>query len=394
MKISDLSVTPARLRDGDVACCCSSSACCAVTRLSLREFPDVERPVVTDRDALTAARPSDVVETKHHADHRERDRRASKASRSSLRRASTSARSINVEFDRWIATWTSAANDVRDRVSRVIGDLPEEADPPEISKVGQRRRPVICLTLSSRHAERARAHRLRRALPRRPARRAAGRGPRAHERRAPLRHAHLARSREALAARQLTVADVEARAAPRERRAAGRPARVAAARVHAAHRRPACDTEEDFRKLVSGAARTAIWCAWAKWPTCGSRRRTNAACRATNGVPGISHRHRHAVQGQHARRRARVQARSSRESSTTCPRARASSVNIDSAVFIDASMNEVVDRAGDRDGARARRDLPVPRQPARDADPRDHHPGLDRRRVHRDGRARVSRSTC
>ena len=61
-----------------------------------------------------------------------------------MRSSSADERSrITIEFglDRDIE---SAANDVRDRVSRVLGNLPEEAEPPEIRKVDTNSDPVMC----------------------------------------------------------------------------------------------------------------------------------------------------------------------------------------------------------------------------------------------------------
>jgi multidrug efflux pump len=43
----------------------------------------------------------------------------------------------------------AAANDIRDRVSRVIGQLPEEADPPEIAKVDNDTQAIMFLNLAS-----------------------------------------------------------------------------------------------------------------------------------------------------------------------------------------------------------------------------------------------------
>ena len=62
--------------------------------------------------------------------------------------------------------------------------------------------------------------------------------------------------REALAAHGLTVADVESSAARRERRAAGRAAGVAAARVHAAHRDGFRRPRRTFARWSSGGAPT------------------------------------------------------------------------------------------------------------------------------------------
>ena len=123
----------------------------------------------------------------------------------------------------------------RSRLARALGNLPEEAEPPEIGKVDFNAEPIIFLNLSSDtlsaleltdYAERVLVDRLG-VLP--GVARVRMNGARRYAMRVWL-------DREALAARQLTVADIESGAAPRERAAARRPARVDAARVHAAHR--------------------------------------------------------------------------------------------------------------------------------------------------------------
>ena len=55
---------------------------------------------------------------------------------------------INVEFDigRDI---DGAANDIRDRVASILDDLPEEADPPEIQKVDSNEEVIMWLNLVS-----------------------------------------------------------------------------------------------------------------------------------------------------------------------------------------------------------------------------------------------------
>src|SRR5690606_25452742 len=101
-----------------------------------------------------------------------------------------------------------ATNDVRDRVSRVIGALPEEADPPEIIKADASAEPVMFLNFSSDsmslleitdYAERNLIDRLS-TVPG-VARVSIG-GARRYAMRIWL-------DRQALAARQLTVADIE-----------------------------------------------------------------------------------------------------------------------------------------------------------------------------------------
>ena len=103
----------------------------------------------------------------------------------------------------------AAANDIRDRVSRILDQLPTEADPPEIAKVDSNSSPVIWLNLTSdRHSGLEQTDYADRYLVDRfstvpGVARVRISGARRYAMRVWL-------SREALAARGLTVADVEA----------------------------------------------------------------------------------------------------------------------------------------------------------------------------------------
>jgi multidrug efflux pump len=118
----------------------------AVTRLSLREFPDVDRPVVSIETRYRGAS-SDVVESRitqimeNEISGIEGVERLNSASRDERSQ-------INVEFtlDRDL---DSAANDVRERLSRVAQRLPLEADPPQITKVDSGEEPIVFLNVAS-----------------------------------------------------------------------------------------------------------------------------------------------------------------------------------------------------------------------------------------------------
>ena len=118
----------------------------AVTRLSLREFPDVERPVVNIETRYRGAS-SDVVESRisqiieNEISGIEGVERLNSASRDERSQ-------INVEFT-LERDLDSAANDVRERLSRVAGRLPLEADPPQITKVDGGAEPIIWLNVAS-----------------------------------------------------------------------------------------------------------------------------------------------------------------------------------------------------------------------------------------------------
>lgn len=118
----------------------------AITRLSLREFPDVERPVVNIETRYRGAS-SDVVESRitqiieNEISGIEGVERLNSASRDERSQ-------INVEFT-LERDLDSAANDVRERLSRVAARLPLEADPPQITKVDSGAEPIIWLNVTS-----------------------------------------------------------------------------------------------------------------------------------------------------------------------------------------------------------------------------------------------------
>ncbi|HKQ80855.1 MAG TPA: efflux RND transporter permease subunit [Steroidobacteraceae bacterium] len=118
----------------------------AAMRLAVREYPDISAPVVsidTRYRGATAA----VVESK--ITQIIENQVAGLEGIDKLTSSSAEERSrITIEFtaDRDIE---SAANDVRDRVARVQGDLPDEAEPPEITKVDVSSDPIIFINVAS-----------------------------------------------------------------------------------------------------------------------------------------------------------------------------------------------------------------------------------------------------
>jgi multidrug efflux pump len=118
----------------------------AITRLSLREFPDVDRPVVNVETRYRGAS-SDVVESRITQVIEDEISGIEGVER--LNSSSRDERSqINVEFN-LERDLDSAANDVRERLSRVAGRLPLEADPPQITKVDSGTDPIIWLNVAS-----------------------------------------------------------------------------------------------------------------------------------------------------------------------------------------------------------------------------------------------------
>lgn len=104
----------------------------ALQRLPVREFPNINPPIVSVETNYRGASAS-VVDSK--ITQLIEDRISGIEGIRSITSASVDGRSsITIEFtlNRDI---DSAANDVRERISRVMDDLPVEADPPEIYKV-------------------------------------------------------------------------------------------------------------------------------------------------------------------------------------------------------------------------------------------------------------------
>jgi len=118
--------------------------------LPVRQYPDVESPVVSIETSYRGAS-AEVIETK--VTQVIEDVIAGLEGIEKLTSTSRDERSdIRVEFS-MSRDIDSAANDIRDRVSRVVDQLPDEADPPEIAKVDTTRRAVMYLNLTSdRHS--------------------------------------------------------------------------------------------------------------------------------------------------------------------------------------------------------------------------------------------------
>ncbi len=114
--------------------------------LAVRELPDIDPPVVGVRTNYGGAN-ANVVETR--VTQIVENAIAGVEGIKTIESTSRDGRSditIEFELDRDI---DSAANDVRDRVSRVLNNLPEEVDPPEVSKADSDTRPIIWFNFTS-----------------------------------------------------------------------------------------------------------------------------------------------------------------------------------------------------------------------------------------------------
>lgn len=120
------------------------------SRLPLREYPDIDPPVVSVDTSYQGAS-ANIVETR--ITEVIEDRISGVEGIKFISSSSSDGRSrINIEFDvdRDIE---AATNDVRDRVSGVIDNLPEEADPPDIQKADSSDDVILWLNLTSENMD-------------------------------------------------------------------------------------------------------------------------------------------------------------------------------------------------------------------------------------------------
>lgn len=118
----------------------------AYTRLPVREYPDVDPPVVSVTTFYRGASPS-VVETEI-TDLLEEEFSTLEGVKSMTSSSLEQGSSITVEFE-LNRDVNEAANDVRDRVSRVRGRLPLEAEDPVVERVDVNAQPIIWMALYS-----------------------------------------------------------------------------------------------------------------------------------------------------------------------------------------------------------------------------------------------------
>ncbi|GAA3901267.1 efflux RND transporter permease subunit [Halomonas cibimaris] len=119
----------------------------ALSRLALQEYPSIDPPIVSIDTRYPGASAS-IVETR--ITQPLEDRISGVAGIETISSSSSDGRSsISVEFtlDNDI---DSAANDIRDRIAGARGNLPEEADPPEVQKADANSDTVIWLSLTGK----------------------------------------------------------------------------------------------------------------------------------------------------------------------------------------------------------------------------------------------------
>ena len=123
----------------------------AFSDLGVREYPVVDPPIITVTINYTGAS-SDVVE-REITEPLEDQINAVSGIRTLTSVSMEGRAEIRIEFDINIDI-DVAANDVRDRVSRAIGDLPEDANPPSVRKEDVDSDPIVLLNLFSEERDR------------------------------------------------------------------------------------------------------------------------------------------------------------------------------------------------------------------------------------------------
>jgi multidrug efflux pump len=303
---------------------------------TVREFPDINPPIVSI-DTRYRGAAADIVETK--ITQPIEDRIAGVELIDKLRSSSADERSrVTVEFD-LDRNVDEAANDIRDRVGRVIDDLPVEAEAPEIAKSDSGADPIIYLALASDsmnvleltdYAERNIVDRFS-ALP------GVARVNLAGSRRYAMR---IWIDRQALAARGLTVTEIEG-ALRREN------VQLPAGRLESNEREftlttaTGLDSQDDFRNLVIGRGSDGYLVRLGEVAGVELAAENERSSARTNGVPGISI----ALEAQSKANTLEV-ARAVRKEveilNRDLPVGTQLGVNVDRAVFIESSMREVV----------------------------------------------------
>ena len=304
-------------------------------RLAVREYPDIDSPVVSITTnyrgasaAIIETRVTQVIE----------DAVAGIDGVRSINSASRDERSnVTIEFN-LSRDVDAAANDIRDRVSRVVGRLPDEVDAPRIAKQDSDADPVMWLNLSSDrmsvleltdYAERVIVDRL--SVVDGVAQINLG-GARRYAMRIWL-------DRRALAARGLTVEDVE-QALRQEN------VELPAGRIESLEReftlrtRTGLESEQDFRALVVGRGQDGFLVRLGEVAEVILDAEDFRSTSRSNGVPGIS-------MGIIQQSKANTVAISAsvrevmEQMRPTLPEGMIIDVNNDSAIFINESRKEV-----------------------------------------------------
>src|SRR5690349_11221351 len=308
----------------------------SLQRLAVREYPDIDRPVVSVTTVYNGAS-APVIETK--ITQVIEDSIAGIEGILKIESESEDERSqVRIEFD-VSREVDGAANDVRDRVSRVLGALPEEADPPEVLKADASAEAVMFISFSADnmtpleltdYAERNLVDRFS-TVP--GVARVSLQGARRYAMRIWI-------DREALAARQLTVTDIED-ALRREN------VELPAGRIESRTREFSLRTmvglenEQDFRNLVIERGKDGHLVRLGEVADVRLAAENERSYSRLNGIPGLMMQ----VQAQSKGNTLDI-ARGVREEveriKTTLPAGMKLEVSIDNAVPIEAALREVL----------------------------------------------------
>ncbi len=117
-----------------------------VTSLPVREFPSVDPPIINVRTSYPGAN-AEIIESQI-TEILEASINGISGIRILTSTSSDGSSNINVEFELGVDMET-AANDVRDRVSRVQNRLPRDCDPPTVYKSDADSNPIIMLAVRS-----------------------------------------------------------------------------------------------------------------------------------------------------------------------------------------------------------------------------------------------------
>jgi len=118
----------------------------ALRFLGIREYPSVEAPIITVSTNYVGAN-ADIIESQV-TEPLEESLNGIAGIRSITSVSRDGRSTITVEFELEIDL-EAAANDVRDRVSRAIANLPQDVDPPTVSKADADANPILFLNIKS-----------------------------------------------------------------------------------------------------------------------------------------------------------------------------------------------------------------------------------------------------
>lgn len=117
------------------------------TFLGVRDYPAIDPPIISVRTSYTGAN-ADIMESQV-TEPLEKAINGVPGIRTMTSTSSQGSSSINIEFNLGVNLET-AANDVRDKVSRALRSLPQDLDaPPVVSKADANASPILAMTLQS-----------------------------------------------------------------------------------------------------------------------------------------------------------------------------------------------------------------------------------------------------